>query len=297
MKPGPFVYHAPSTLDEALAALEEGGWDAKVIAGGQSLVPAMNFRLAQPGVLIDLNGIAELAGIEPAGSGGVRIGAMTRQRAVERSALVAERAPLLAEAMPNIAHPQIRNRGTFGGSLVHADPASELPAVILALGARLCAKSRAAERWIEAKEFFLGLFMTALEPDELLVEIEIPPLPPRTGCAFLEIARRHGDFALVGVAAVVTLDGEGRCSQARLTYTGVSDGPLAAEGAAAGLAGTELDEAAIAAAARAAAASEMDPPADVHASSEYRRQLARVLTMRALRTAAERARAGDGAED
>ena len=167
-------------------------------------------------VLSTLNGIAELAYIRPAAGGGVSIGAMTRQRSVERSPLVAEQAPLIHETMPYIAHPQIRNRGTFGGNLAHTDPASELPAVATALNARFRAQSRSGQRWLTADEFFVDLFTTALEPEELLVEIVIPPLPAQTGYAFREISRRHGDYALVGVAATVTLDNNGRCEAARL---------------------------------------------------------------------------------
>ena len=186
MKPAPFEYHAPGSVDEVLALLAEHGDEAKVLAGGQSLVPTMNFRLAQPEVLIDLNRVAELDHLRVEGSE-LRIGAMTRQRTVERSALVAERAPLLTETLPWIAHPQIRNRGTFGGALAHADPAAELPAVTLALGARFRARRRGAERWIAAGGFFTGLFETALGPDELLVEVALPELGPRTGWAFREV--------------------------------------------------------------------------------------------------------------
>src|SRR5262245_47941340 len=177
MKPAPFEYFSPTNREEALSLLAEYTGEAKPLAGGQSLVPSMNFRLAQPSILVDLNGITDLFGIEAASDGGLRIGAMTRQRSVERSPLVAERAPLIAEAMPHIAHPQIRNRGTFGGSLAHADPAAELPALAVALDARLRVQSSNGERVIPASEFFLGLFTTLLEPDELLVEVEIPPLP------------------------------------------------------------------------------------------------------------------------
>ena len=177
----------------ALAYLADYGYEAKALAGGQSLIPTMNFRLAQPGVLIDLNHIPNLFYIRPIEAGGLRIGAMTRQRQVERDPLVAERAPLIHETMPYIAHSQIRNRGTFGGSLAHADPAAELPAVTTALNARFHARSQAGERWLPANEFFVSLFTTALEPDELLVEIELPAMPPRSGWAFTEMARRHGD--------------------------------------------------------------------------------------------------------
>ncbi|MGH7629158.1 MAG: FAD binding domain-containing protein [Gemmatimonadales bacterium] len=291
MKPAPFEYHRPASLDEALALFAEFGDEAKALAGGQSLVPAMNFRLARPGVLVDLNGIASLASIEETSEGGLRIGAMTRQRAVERSRAVAARAPLLAEAMPWIAHPQIRTRGTIGGSVAHADPSAELPAVLLALGARFVARSRAGTRTIPASEFFTGILSTALAADELLTGIEIPAPASRSGAAFVEVARRHGDYALVGVAAGVVLEGHGACAAARIALLSVGDVPVLAASAMAALGGTTPDAAAIEAAARAAAERDIDPPADIHASSAYRRHLAKVLVARALRTAVERAAA------
>ena len=191
MKPAAFEYAAPAALAEALALKAEHGDEAKFLAGGQSLVPAMNFRLAQAALLVDLNGLAELDFIRLDESGELRLGAMTRQRRLERDALVAGRASLLHEAMPWVAHPQIRNRGTLGGSLAHADPAAELPVVALALNARLRVQSVSGERWIEAADFFQGLFTTALASDEMLVEIALPPLPARTGTAFVEFARRR----------------------------------------------------------------------------------------------------------
>src|SRR5881392_2022570 len=238
MKPAPFDYFAPATLDEALGLLAEHGGDAKPLAGGQSLIPAMNFRLARPAALVDLNRIAELAYVRAGGKdAGLVIGAMTRQRAVERSDVVARAAPLVAEAMPAIAHPQIRNRGTIGGSLAHADPSAELPAVMLALDAAFRARSVTGERTIPASEFFKGMLETALAPDELLVEIGLPPMPDRSGTAFLEVARRHGDYALVGIAVVVTLDGQGRCKAARIALLSVGDGPVLAVEAAKTLTG------------------------------------------------------------
>ena len=189
MKPAPFAYHRPATVEEAVSLLARHGGEAKPLAGGQSLIPAMNFRLARPAVLVDLNRIAGLAGIRP-GADGVRIGAMTRQRAVERDATVAQHVPLLAEALPHIAHPQIRTRGTVGGSLAHADPAAELPAVMVALGATFELHSPRGKRSVAAEEFYTGLFTTALAPDELLVEIAIPRAGPRRGSAFAEVARR-----------------------------------------------------------------------------------------------------------
>jgi aerobic carbon-monoxide dehydrogenase medium subunit len=294
VKPAPFDYFAPGTLDDALALLAEHGDDAKPLAGGQSLIPAMNFRLARPRVLVDLNRVAALSYVRSEkaggeGGGGVEIGAMTRQRVVERSDVVARAAPLLAEAMPAIAHPQIRNRGTVGGSIAHADPSAELPAVALALDARFRARSATGERTIVAADFFKGMLETALEPGELLVEIALPPLQPRTGTAFLEVARRHGDYALVGVAAVVTLDATGRCQAARIAFLSVGDGPVLAVEAGKTLVGQKRSDELLRAAADAAAKRDVDPPSDIHASAAYRRRLVEVLTRRALARAFERA--------
>ncbi len=289
MKPAPFAYHAPDSVDEVLSLLAEHGDEAKVLAGGQSLVPTMNFRLAQPGVLIDLNRIPQLAYIEGVGSD-LLIGAMTRQREVEKSDLVAERSPLVTETLPWIAHPQIRNRGTFGGALAHADPAAELPAVALTLGARFRARGPGGERWIDAGDYFTGLFETALEPDELLVEIALPELPARTGWAFREVSRRRGDYALVGVAAVVTLGRLGRLKEARITFLSVGEGPVAAVKAQEGLRKEKPTTEVIAAAAATAASEDIDPTGDIHASEAYRRHLARVLTVDVLTRASLRAR-------
>lgn len=287
MKPPAFEYHVPTTLDEALARLA-GSAGAKPLAGGQSLIPAMNFRLASPAALVDLNRLEELRGIREAPDGGLVIGAMTRHREVETSPLVAARAPLLALAMPSIAHPQIRSRGTIGGSLAHADPAAELPAVTVALDSRVVLQSTRGERRMGAAEFFTGLFATALEPGELLTAVEIPPPPSLTGAAFLEMARRHGDYALAGVAVTVSLDPAGRVDRVRIVLFSVGDGPVRAGQAEAALSGTAGDAAAIAAAA-ARVQDDIDPPSDIHATSAYRRQLATVLTRRALDAAMARA--------
>jgi len=288
MKPPPFKYFAPTTLEEALELIAQHGFDAKALAGGQSLIPTMNFRLAQPGVLVDLNNIPELDYIRPGSEGGVSIGAMTRQRAVEQSQLVAERAPLVHETMPYIAHPQIRNRGTFGGSIAHADPAAELPAIAVARNARLKVSSHSGERWVQANEFFVDLFATALEPEELLVEVALPDMPPRSGYAFEEVSRRHGDYALVGAAAVVTLDSSHNCEQAKLVYFSVGNGPVEAHQAEAVLQGQPLTAEAIQAAAETAAAEDIDPPGDIHASAAFRRHLAKVLAQRVLQKAVKR---------
>ncbi len=237
MKPAPFKYLAPTNLEEALAQVAEHGYDAKVLAGGQSLIPVMNFRLAQPAVLVDINRISELFFIRPYENGGLRIGAMTRQAQVEKSPLVAERAPLLCDAMPRIAYPQVRSRGTYGGSVAHADPSAELPAVSVAMNGRFRLRKQSGDRWVSAKDFFVDLFTTALEPDELLVEIALPGMPERSGWSFMEIARRHHDFAMAGVAAVVSLDTAGKCQQARTVFFSVGDGPMVAEQAEAVLLG------------------------------------------------------------
>ena len=288
MKPASFAYHRASSLEDALAALRVPG--TKPLAGGQSLIPAMNFRLAQPARLVDLNGIASLSGIEETPNGGLRIGSMARQRALETNSLVAARAPLLAEAMPHIAHLQIRNRGTVGGSLAHADPAAELPAVVVALGATLEISRANGSRRVAAADFFTGLFATALDSEELLTAIVIPPLPARSGWAFEEMSRRQGDYALVGVAATVTLDGQQRCATAQVVLLSVGEGPVPVPSVVAALQGREANPGNLVAAA-AAVQHDIDPPADIHASAVYRRQLAQVLTGRALERAFARAMA------
>jgi CO/xanthine dehydrogenase FAD-binding subunit len=292
VKPAPFDYRRPETLDEALAIFAELGSDAKALAGGQSLVPAMNFRLARPTVLVDLNRLDPLAYIAESPDGGLRIGAMTRQRAAERSPAVAGRASLLFEAMPWIAHPQIRNRGTVGGSLAHADPAAELPAVMVALDARFVLRSRAASRTVPAQGFYTGILTTDLRPDELLTEVQIPPRAARTGTAFMELARRQGDFALVGVAVELVLDESGACASARIVLLSVGDGPVLANTAMAALVGSVPTASRIEEAARVVGEADIDPPSDIHASSAYRRHLARVLVRRAVTRAAERAAGG-----
>jgi carbon-monoxide dehydrogenase medium subunit len=290
MKPPPFEYLAPDTLDGALAALNEHGYDAKLLAGGQSLIPAMNFRMAQPAVLIDLNPALSLNYVERDDLGGLRLGAMTRQRQLERNSLVAEHAPLLHETMPYIAHPQIRNRGTLGGSLAHADPAAELPVIMVALDARFGVRSARRERWIAAADFFLGMFTTDLAAEEALVEVTLPPMPAGTGYSFMEVARRRGDYAMVGLAALVTVDDRLLCQRARLVYLNVGEGPMDAREAAASLLGSAGQDEAIENAATIAAEREIDPVGNMHASADFQRHLARVLTRRALRQAFERAR-------
>ena len=290
MKPAPFEYVAPESLEAALSILRQHGYDAKLLAGGQSLIPLLNFRLAKPAVLVDLNRLTDLDFVRATPEGGLRIGAMVRQSRLESDPLVAEKVPLLAEAVPFIAHPQIRNRGTLGGTLAHADPAAELPTVTLALQCRFRLQSDQGDRWVAAEDFFVGLLTTALSPEEVLAEIEIPPPTPRTGWTFLEFSRRHGDYALAGLAAGLTLDEAGICTAARLIFLSAGDGPMVACGAAARLVGATVDGPLIEDIARQVAQDEVAPTGDIHASAEFKRHLCRVLTARALQTAVGRAR-------
>jgi carbon-monoxide dehydrogenase medium subunit len=288
MKPAAFAYYDPTTTAEALALLGELSEDAKVMAGGQSLMPMLNMRLARPAAIIDINRVGELASLDEA-QGGLRIGALTRHRAVERSEVVTRRSPLLAEAILSIGHPPIRSRGTIGGSLAHADPAAELPAVLLALDGWVQASSSRGTRRIAAADLFVGPLATSLEPDELLTEAFFPALPSGTGTAFLEVTRRHGDFALVGVAACLTLDQQGVCTWAAIALLGAGETQTRASEAEAALVGQAVSDAAIAAAGAAAMAA-LEPMGDIHASPEYRKQVAGVLTRRALSVAWERAK-------
>jgi carbon-monoxide dehydrogenase medium subunit len=289
VKPPAFEYVAVTSADEAVAELAAHGDAAKLLAGGQSLVPMLNLRLAAPSRLVDLNRVAGLASIEER-AGGVAVGAMTRQRAVETSALVAARVPLLADALPWVGHTAIRNRGTLGGSLAHADPAAELPAVALCLDARFTVRGPAGSRTIDAREFFTGYFTTALAPTELLAEVWFPALPAGSGGAWIEVARRHGDYALAGVAAVVTLAGD-IVREARLALTGVDAVPVRATSAERLLAGAPFSARSLAAAAE-EVRRQVEPHTDIHATAAYRRHLAGVLALRALTRAGERARRG-----
>jgi CO/xanthine dehydrogenase FAD-binding subunit len=288
MKPAPFEYFAPDSLGQAFDLLHEHGDEAKILAGGQSLVPAMNFRVVQPSVLVDLNRVPGLGYIREDGDV-IRVGAMTRERELEFDSALAARVPLMTEALPFIAHPQIRNRGTIGGSLVNADPAAELPVLMLALEARLKARRGSEERWVEARDFFVGMFTTALEPDEILVEIELPVMSPQTGWAFMEVAPRSGDYALMGVAALISLDDSRKCNRAKLVYLNAGDGPVDAKEAAQSLHGESVNDALIESAAGLASDKEITPFGNVHASPEFQRHLANVLTIRALKKAAVRA--------
>jgi len=271
-----FAYARPETVAEALAVLAEHGDEARILAGGQSLVPMLNLRVAAPRVLIDINRIAGLSGVT-VGKDHVRIGALTRQAELERSLDVARHLPLLALAMPHVAHAAIRNRGTFGGSCALADPAAELPACALALVATFILAGPKGERRVKAEEFFRGLYATALRPDELLVAAEFPLPQPGRASAFGELARRHGDYAMVGVAAHGSVAG-GKFSDLRIVFFGVGDRPARA---------TKLEQALegqpAAAIERALEALELDPRADLQASAATKKQLARVLAGRVLK--------------
>jgi len=286
MKLPHFDYEAPKTVSEAVELLAEHLDEASVLAGGQSLIPLLAMRLAYPAVLIDINGIAELSGVSAA-NGWVTIGAMTREYVAEDSETVAGTVPLLAAALPLIGHEAIRSRGTIGGSLAHADPAAELPAVARALDAEFVVRGQSGERVVPAAEWFEGFLTTSRRPDELLTEVRFPAAERGTGISFQEVARRHGDFAIVGLAASLTLSG-GAISDARLAFSGVSDVPVRAVGAEELLVGEGPSPELFDEAAR-RATDDIDPPADLHGSSDYRRKVAGALARRGLRAAADNA--------
>jgi carbon-monoxide dehydrogenase medium subunit len=286
MKLPPFDYEAPETVAAAVDLLAEHQDDASVLAGGQSLIPLLALRLARPAVLIDINGLQELSGLSVA-DGWLAVGAMTREYVAEESAPVADAVPLLAAALPLIGHEAIRSRGTIGGSLAHGDPAAELPAVARALDAEFVVRGQHGERLIPAADWFEGYLTTARRPDELLVEIRFPTAGPGTGTSFLEIARRHGDFAMVGLATSLTLS-DGAISDARLAFAGLSDVPVRAAEAEDLLVGEQPSADLFAEAARCATAG-LEPPSDLHGSAEYRKKVAAALVRRGLRAAADNA--------
>ncbi len=289
MKLPPVEYEAPETVTEAVDLLAEQQDEASVLAGGQSLIPLLALRLARPAVLIDINGIDELSGVSAA-DGWTAIGAMTREYMAEESELVAGTVPLLAAALPFIGHEAIRSRGTIGGSLAHSDPAGELPAVARALDAELVVRSQSGERVVPAAEWFEGYFMTARRPDELLVQVRFPTAEPGTGVSFGEVARRHGDFAIVGLAASLTL-ADGAITNARLALSGVSDVPVRATAAEDLLMGERPSAGLFDEAAR-RATDDVNPPADLNGSSDYRKTVAATLVRRGLQAAADNARRG-----
>jgi carbon-monoxide dehydrogenase medium subunit len=288
MKPARFRYFLAHSVGEAAQLLAEQGEEARVLAGGQSLMPLMNLRLARPSALIDLNEIHSLAYVRP-WDGGLALGAMTRDAALEHDMLAAERLPLLIEAAHHVGHPAIRNRSTIGGSVAHADPAAELPAVMLALDTEMEVQSASGSRAIAARDFYQGPFQTSMQHGEIVTEVRVPGLPPRSGSAFLEFARREGDYALAGVAAVVALGEDGTIASARLGLCSVGQKPVRASAAEALLKGKHPERDVWRAAAEAVMSALNDPPSDIHGSADYRRHLAGVITQRALALAAERA--------
>jgi CO/xanthine dehydrogenase FAD-binding subunit len=290
MKPNAFEYFAPSTVEEAIALLEKYEDEAKILAGGQSLVPILNFRLGRPEVLIDINNIKDLDHIKEE-EGDLLIGALTRERDLELSPLVQEKCPILAEAVSFVGHVPIRNRGTIGGNLVHADPSSELPTVICCLDGEMKVVGPSGERTLEPEEFFLTYLTTSLEPSEILLEIKIPTLAQNTGWSFVELARRTGDFAIVGVATLLFMEQGGICKAARIALGGVAPTPVRATEAEELLAGQKITDELIKKAAREAEeATETEP--DYHASAEYRKDMARVFVQRGLREALGRVKGG-----
>ena len=287
MKPPPFEYHAPYGVDGALDVLAEVGDEGKVLAGGQSLIPLLNMRLAAPGHLVDIGSVAELDLVE-ATPEGVRVGANARQARLERDAAAFRVQPLLRQALSFVAHPVVRNRGTVVGSLAHADPAGELPAVLALLEGTVEVARRGRRRTVPARDFFLGFLESCLAPTELALSAFFPALPPRSGVAFAEVARRHGDFAVCGAAGLAVLDADLRVAAARAAYLGVGPTPEAYDLTDA--CGRRPADTADWTEAAAEVRRRVSPGTDIHASAEYRRHLAGVLTERVLREAAAHAR-------
>jgi len=284
MKPPRFEYFSPDTLGEAISLLERYTGDGRVLAGGQSLMPLLNMRLARPAALVDINKIAEL-GAARAWDGGVSIGATVRQRALQREPLITQRLPIVLAIAPHIGHQQIRSRGTICGSIAHADPAAELPALALAIGAEMVATGPRGRRTIAAADFYRGYLTTALEPAEMLTEVRFPGPPPAMAWSFMEVSRRHGDFALVGVIAGLDVDGGGgTVTEARIVHFGVGPNPKRASEAERTLVGAPPGADAFRAAGE-AASQILEPETDVHATAEYRRSVAGALTRRALHQA------------
>ena len=295
MKPAPFRYVAARSLEQALALKAEYGDEARFLAGGQSLVPTMNFRLTQPEVLIDINPLKEFAGVRRNGADRLRIGALTRYRSLERDSATAREPAAHRRGVAAYRAPAIRNRGTIGGNLAHADPASEMPAIVLTLGGRLRAQSVRGERWIEAADFFVGALTTALAPDEMLMEVELPVAQPRAGACFMELARRRGDFAIIGVAArCASTPKDAAAKRASACATPAirrSSLPRQAMPFGERVERRQIEEAA------AIVQRSIEPGGNVHASNEYQRHIAGVLTARALACANERAGRGTDTHD
>lgn len=291
MKPASFKYFAPTSKEEALALIGEVGDDGgKILAGGQSLVPAMNFRMAQPTALVDLNEVKELFFIKPSPNGGVLVGTMTRDRVVELDKLVAQKAPLVPECLYWLAGVTIRNRGTFGGALAHSDPAGQLPVVASAMNFKFHIESKDSDRWVDADDFFVSIYTTCIEATEMLTEIEIPAMPQNAGYSYKQVSRQAGESALVGVATLLTFDKSGKVDGGRISYMGVSEKPVPAEEAMKILLGNTPTDELIRDAVEATVANELDPGPDIHASAEYRQHLARTLGFNSIKEAVARSK-------
>jgi CO/xanthine dehydrogenase FAD-binding subunit len=292
MKPAQFDYYAPTTVEEALDTLAELGYNGKVLAGGQSLIAAMNFRMARPGALVDLNGVKELFYIKPTSDGGLAIGTMTRVYEVEHSAEVAKRFPLLPEVTHFIGHAQIRRRGSFGGAIAHADPSGQLPGIAIVMGAQCLIKGKGKEdRWVEAKDLIIGPFMTTIEYDEMLTEVVLPPNPPKTGSCYQQVARQSGGYALAAVTSIVTLDENDACKAVRMVLMGVGEMPILSQKVGEMLVGQKPSAELFKAVAE-AVQTEIDPSTDLNGTAEYRRDLIRTLVPRSLAASFERAKKG-----
>lgn len=292
MKPVNFDYYAPTSVDEALETLAELGYDGKVLAGGQSLIAAMNFRMARPSALVDLNNVPELSYIKPTSDGGLAIGTMTRVSTMEYSTEVAKRFPLLPEVAKFIAHPQIRRRGTFGGAIAHADPAGQLPSIAIVMNMKALIRGKGKERWVDAPDLIVGPFMTVIEPEEMLAELVLPAWQARTGSKYVQVSRQSGGYAQSAVASIVTLDENDRCQNVRMVLMSVGEVPILSQKAMEILNGNKPTAQAIEEVAEAAINSEIDPASDLHATADYRRSITRVLIIRSLTEAVERAKKG-----
>jgi CO/xanthine dehydrogenase FAD-binding subunit len=290
MKPAKFDYYAPTSLEEALDKLAELGYDGKVLAGGQSLIAAMNFRMARPTALVDLNNVPELSYIRPTENGGLAIGTMTRVFTVENDAEVTRKFPLLTEVAKFIAHPQIRRRGTFGGAIAHADPAGQLPSISVLMNMKALIRRKGEERWVDGQDLIIGPFMTVIEPDEMLAELVLDPWQPRTGYKYVQVARQSGGYAQSAVASIVTLDEKGSCKDVRMVLMSVGEVPILSQKAGEILIGNAPTREAIEEVAEVVSNEEIDPATDLHATADYKRSITRVLTVRSLTEAFERAK-------
>lgn len=290
MKPVKFDYYSPTSVDEALDKLADLGYDGKVLAGGQSLIAAMNFRMARPSALVDLNNVPELSYIKTTADGGLAIGTMTRVQEVEYNAEVAKRFPLLVEVSKFIAHPQIRRRGTFGGAIAHADPAGQLPSISILMNMKALIRRKGEERWVDGQDLIIGPFMTLIEPEEMLTELVLNPWPARTGYKYVQVSRQSGGYAQSAVASIVTLDDKNFCKDVRMVLMSVGEVPILSQKVGEILIGNAPTKEAIEEVAELVSTNEIDPATDLHATADYRRSITRVLIVRSLTEAFERAK-------